>query len=142
MIKPMRLNRKGKGEIMKKLMHKLFKCPTFWTLKPSFQCPGCGKEYRCYWDGNDELGLGVNYCDSCVDKFKAKAQHNMIVVGVLTHFLSELTASKEPVVFSEAHDSAVAVCLLADFMKRHKVVHTAPLWCWSELCDRLEEPTA
>jgi len=49
----------------KKLKHKLFNCPTFWRLKPSYQCPKCLKKYRCYWDGNDIEGVGIHYCDKC-----------------------------------------------------------------------------
>jgi hypothetical protein len=49
----------------KKIHHKLFRCPTFWKLKYSFHCPRCGKGYRCYWDGNDVTGHGIDYCNSC-----------------------------------------------------------------------------
>ena len=50
---------------LKRWHHKLFKCPTFWKLKPYFTCPGCGKKYRCYWDGNDIEGVGIDYCNNC-----------------------------------------------------------------------------
>lgn len=58
------------GEIQRKSFfkhwfHKLFNCPTFWRRVPAFQCPDCGKNYRCYWDGNDVDGKGVNLCDAC-----------------------------------------------------------------------------
>lgn len=53
---------------LKQWCHKLFKCPTFWQLKPFFHCPGCGKGYRCYWEGNDVAGLGIDYCDECTAK--------------------------------------------------------------------------
>lgn len=49
----------------KKLFHYMFGCPSFWTLKPKFRCPVCGKKYRCYWDGNDIEGHGINICNSC-----------------------------------------------------------------------------
>ncbi len=49
----------------KRWYHKLFKCPTFWKLKSSFTCPKCGEKYRCYWDGNDIAGVGIDYCNSC-----------------------------------------------------------------------------
>ncbi len=52
--------------------HKLCKCPTFWKLKPSFTCPKCGKKYRCYWDGNDIVGVGTDYCNTCVKKLEYK----------------------------------------------------------------------
>ena len=52
--------------------HKLCKCPTFWKLKPSFTCPKCGKKYRCYWDGNDIVGVGTDYCNTCVKKLEDK----------------------------------------------------------------------
>ena len=52
--------------------HKLFKCPTFWKLKPSYTCPECGKKYRCYWDGNDIWGVGIDYCNTCVKKLEDK----------------------------------------------------------------------
>ncbi len=48
----------------RRVYHKLFNCPTFWRIKPAFKCPGCGKKYRCYWEGNDTQ-FGINYCDSC-----------------------------------------------------------------------------
>ena len=51
-------------------IHKLFKCPTFWKLKPSFTCPGCNKRYRCYWDGNDVIGHGIDYCNKCARKLE------------------------------------------------------------------------
>ena len=49
----------------KKLSHKLFGCPTFWSIKPAFKCPICGKKYRCYWDGNDIDGHGIDICNEC-----------------------------------------------------------------------------
>ncbi len=51
--------------MIKKLMHYLFHCPTFWRIQPAFQCPNCKVRYRCYWDGNDIDGVGINYCDAC-----------------------------------------------------------------------------
>ena len=56
---------------LKKAKHKLFNCPTFWKIKPSFKCPSCGKTYRCYWDGNDIDGVGINYCDNCTETIEA-----------------------------------------------------------------------
>ena len=53
--------------------HKLFACPTFWKLKPMFRCPECGKKYRCYWDGNDVTGHGIDYCNKCAKKLEAAA---------------------------------------------------------------------
>lgn len=50
------------------LFHKLFKCPTFWRIKPAFKCPECGKTYRCYWDGNDIKERGINICNACASK--------------------------------------------------------------------------
>ena len=55
-----------------KLIHYLFKCPTFWSIKPAFVCPGCGKKYRCYWDGNDILDLGTDYCNACTIEHENK----------------------------------------------------------------------
>ena len=49
----------------RKLYHYLFKCPTFWSRKPHFKCPVCGETYRCYWDGHDIEGLGINICEQC-----------------------------------------------------------------------------
>lgn len=51
--------------LLKRIYHKLFECPTFWRWKPAFECPRCGKKYRCYWDGNDVSGHGIDYCDGC-----------------------------------------------------------------------------
>jgi hypothetical protein len=56
--------------IIQRWVHKLFKCPTFWKINASFSCPGCGKKYRCYWDGNDVDGHGIDYCDKCADKLE------------------------------------------------------------------------
>ena len=55
---------------LKRAYHKLFRCPTFWHLKPAFTCPDCGIKYRCYWDGNDIAGVGVNYCNNCASKLE------------------------------------------------------------------------
>ena len=52
--------------MFKKNIHKLFKCPTFWTWKKSFTCPDCGKKYRCYWDGNDCPCGVTNLCNNCM----------------------------------------------------------------------------
>jgi len=54
--------------VASKIKHYLFECPTFWKLKPSFQCPQCGHKYRCYWDGND-VGGKINICRKCTDEF-------------------------------------------------------------------------
>ena len=58
----------------RRLFHKLFKCPTFWELKPHFKCPLCGKTYRCYWDGNDVIGVGIDLCDKCAQKYEPVPQ--------------------------------------------------------------------
>lgn len=54
-------------KFLKRVKHKLFHCPTFWRLKAAFTCPGCGKKYRCYRDGNDVAGHGVDYCSKCAN---------------------------------------------------------------------------
>ena len=51
--------------MIKKILHYLFKCPTFWQFKQAFHCPSCGKGYRCYWDGHDIAGHGKDYCGDC-----------------------------------------------------------------------------
>jgi len=51
------------------IWHKLFKCPTFWRLRPSFHCPICGNGYRCYWDGND-CGGKIDVCNECAATMK------------------------------------------------------------------------
>jgi len=58
-----------KKSILKQIYHKLFKCPTFWSLKPKFTCPLCGKKYRCYWDGND-TSKGINVCNKCTNEIE------------------------------------------------------------------------
>jgi len=64
-------------EFYSRWRHKLFHCPTFWELKPHFQCPKCGKKYRCYWEGNDIVGVGKDYCDDCVKILKSREEvHN------------------------------------------------------------------
>ncbi len=59
------MKRTKENNFWKGVYHKLFECPTFWQIKPSFKCPGCGKKYRCYWDGNDVAGHGRDYCNTC-----------------------------------------------------------------------------
>lgn len=54
-----------KRNFFQRWYHYLFKCPSFWRIKPAFKCPKCGKTYRCYWDGNDVKGHGINYCTPC-----------------------------------------------------------------------------
>lgn len=54
-----------KKKFLNRIKHKLFHCPTFWSVKPAFHCPECGKGYRCYWDGNDVTGHGTDYCNRC-----------------------------------------------------------------------------
>nr|BDD43753.1 hypothetical protein 13 [bacterium] len=49
---------------MNKIVHKLFRCSTFWNLKPAFTCPVCGRGFRCFWDGHDIGGL-TNVCSKC-----------------------------------------------------------------------------
>lgn len=48
-------------------LHKLISCPTWWKswFKDGKRCPGCGKRIRCYWDGNDIEGVGIDYCNRC-----------------------------------------------------------------------------
>ena len=58
-------------KLLKKIIHKLFDCPTFWQLKPFYHCPSCGKGMRCYWDGNDVAGHGTDYCDKCAKSLEA-----------------------------------------------------------------------
>ncbi len=52
--------------------HKIFKCPTFWKIKPAFKCPKCSATYRCYWDGNDVEGHGTDLCNTCAVKYETK----------------------------------------------------------------------
>ncbi len=55
---------------MKKIFHYLFKCPTFWEFKPHYQCPECGKRYRCYWDGHDCVCGMISLCKDCANSSK------------------------------------------------------------------------
>jgi hypothetical protein len=50
--------------VIKKILHYLFHCPTFWRVKPAFVCPCCQATYRCYWDGHDVNGK-INVCSAC-----------------------------------------------------------------------------
>lgn len=61
-----------KKSFLRRWRHKLFSCPTFWKSKPAFTCPKCGKKCRCYWDGNDVEGYGINYCDKCAKQLETK----------------------------------------------------------------------
>lgn len=56
--------------MLKKLIHKLFKCPTFWKFRLAFECPLCGKKYRCYLDGQDICGIGIYICNTCAKKYE------------------------------------------------------------------------
>ena len=56
--------------LVRRIIHKLFQCPTFWIRKPRFECPICGEKYRCYWDGNDIDGHGINICNKCAKKIQ------------------------------------------------------------------------
>ena len=55
--------------MVKRLLHLLFKCPTFWHIKPAFTCPICSRTYRCYWDGSDGImydgQILLDVCASC-----------------------------------------------------------------------------
>ena len=59
------------------LFHKLFTCPTFWSFKPAFKCPVCGKTYRCYWDGCDVIGVGIDLCLKCGQKKNDNLDRNI-----------------------------------------------------------------
>jgi len=63
----------NKKSFLKRWWHKLFHCPTFWRPKPAFTCPGCGKKYRCYWDGNDVTGVGIDFCNSCAADLEGRS---------------------------------------------------------------------
>ncbi len=62
----------GNKTIVQRVFHKLFRCPSFWSIKPAFQCPECGKKYRCYWDGNDIIGRGTDICNACANGYTEK----------------------------------------------------------------------
>lgn len=53
-----------------RIWHKLFKCPTFWNIKPLYHCSICGKGLRCYWDGNDITGVGTDICNKCAKEYE------------------------------------------------------------------------
>ena len=56
----------------KGILHKLFWCPSFWQLRRAFHCPECGKKYRCYYDGNDVTGHGIDLCNRCAKKYEGE----------------------------------------------------------------------
>lgn len=60
----------------KRWWHYLFFCPSFWSLKPAFRCPICGKTYRCYWDGYDVDGKGINLCKQCAESANLPHKEN------------------------------------------------------------------
>jgi len=61
---------------LKRWKHKLFGCPTFWYSffreRSRYNCPRCNKVLRCYWDGNDVTGHGIDYCNSCTKILEIK----------------------------------------------------------------------
>jgi len=54
--------------MLKKILHYLFHCPTFWSLIPAFKCPDCGRPYRCYWNGHDCICGKINLCKKCYEE--------------------------------------------------------------------------
>ena len=50
---------------LKNIFHYLFKCSSFWELRPRFICPECKHKYRCYYDGNDCKCGKIHLCDGC-----------------------------------------------------------------------------
>ncbi len=66
-----------------RIIHKLFYCPTFWQMKPSFKCPCCGKKYRCYWDGNDVKYVGIDLCNNCAKGAEYAVNQNLDKLEVL-----------------------------------------------------------
>jgi len=58
---------------IKRWWHYLFRCPTFWRVKPAFKCPKCGATYRCYWDGHDAHGY-INLCGKCLTSSPPESQ--------------------------------------------------------------------
>ena len=75
----MTINQKGTSikQYLRKWRHKLFSCPTFWKIEKSFRCPGCHIKYRCYYDGNDIVGYGADYCDTCTSIIKNNRKENI-----------------------------------------------------------------
>ena len=69
-----------KTSLFRRWKHKLFECPTFWSVKPKFKCPLCGTTYRCYWDGND-AGGHINLCDPCANTIEAAEAANVEFSG-------------------------------------------------------------
>jgi len=58
-----------KKDFIRRWLHYLFSCP--FRLKTAFHCKLCGKPKRCYWDGNDIEGLGINICHKCSEVVEA-----------------------------------------------------------------------
>lgn len=52
--------------MIKRLLHKLFFCPTFWTWRPAYRCSSCGTGFRCYQDGHDCKCGAVDLCRHCI----------------------------------------------------------------------------
>ena len=45
--------------------HRLWLCKNYWRPQHWYMCPSCNRTMRCYWDGNDVIGHGTDYCDKC-----------------------------------------------------------------------------
>ena len=54
--------------------HKMTDCPTFWGsfFRKGRRCPGCNKRIRCYWDGNDVAGHGIDFCNRCAEELETQ----------------------------------------------------------------------
>ena len=50
---------------LKHWFHKLFECGTYWNPRTWYHCTRCSKTLKCYWDGNDVTGHGIDFCDKC-----------------------------------------------------------------------------
>ena len=61
--------------ILKKIKHYLFECPTFWSIKPKYNCHSCGVGYRCYWEANDACGW-VSVCNKCTMILESYTKEN------------------------------------------------------------------
>ena len=56
----------------RKNLWKKMKMGRWWLRKPKYHCPRCNKGLYTYWDGNDVIGHGTDYCNKCAKHLESE----------------------------------------------------------------------